>query len=147
MPLVPYDPFNLIRRDFGSFPTFPRLFDDDWFDTHFANVARVRVDVKENPTEVIVTAEIPGLEKKEDVNITVHDNHLHLSGKIERKNEEKGENLYRTERYFGQFSRTIALPTNVEDTGAKASYRNGILEVRLPKAQKQIGKQVDVDFH
>lgn len=147
MPLVPYDPFHLIRRDLGSFPAFPRLFDEDWFDSHFTNMGRVRVDVKENPTEVIVTAEIPGLEKKEDVNITVHDNHLHLSGKIERSHEEKDENLHRTERYYGQFSRTIPLPSPVEDAGAKASYRNGILEVRLPKSQQQLGKQIDVDFH
>ncbi|BCJ88071.1 Hsp20/alpha crystallin family protein [Effusibacillus dendaii] len=137
MPIVPYDPFNMIRG----------LFDENWFDTRFANMARVRVDVRENPTEVVVTAEIPGLQKKEDVNITVHDNHLHLSGKIERSSEEKGENVHRTERYYGKFSRTIALPSNVEETGSKASYKNGILEVRLPKAQKEIGKRIDVDFH
>ncbi|GMA64125.1 Hsp20/alpha crystallin family protein [Alicyclobacillus fastidiosus] len=147
MPLVPYDPFGIMRRDFGSFPSFPRLFDDDWFESHFANMARIRVDVRESQNEVIVTAEIPGLEKKEDVNITVHDNHLHLSGKIERMGEQKNENVHRMERYYGQFSRTVPLPTAVDDTGAKASYRNGILEVRIPKTQKQIGRQIDVDFH
>ncbi|EJY55695.1 heat shock protein Hsp20 [Alicyclobacillus hesperidum URH17-3-68] len=144
MTLVPYDPFGIMRRDFGS---FPRLFDDDWFDNHFANMPRVRCDVRETQNEVIVTAEIPGLEKKEDVNITVHDNHLHLSGKIERMGEHKDENVHRMERYYGQFSRTVPLPTAVDDTGAKATYRNGILEVRIPKSQKQMGRQIDVDFH
>ncbi|GLG01235.1 heat-shock protein Hsp20 [Alicyclobacillus hesperidum subsp. aegles] len=147
MPLVPYDPFNITRRASDWFPSFPRLFDDDWFDSHFANMPRIRVDVRESQNEVIVTAEIPGLEKKEDVNITVHDNHLHLSGKIERMGEQKDENVHRMERYYGQFSRTVPLPTAVDDTGAKASYRNGILEVRIPKSQKQIGRQIDVDFH
>ncbi|WP_436664380.1 hypothetical protein ACOALA_10250 [Alicyclobacillus acidoterrestris] len=73
MALIPYDPLNIFRRDFGS---FPRVF-DEWFDEHA--FSRVRVDVRETQNEVIVTAEIPGLEKKEDVHITVHDNHLHLS--------------------------------------------------------------------
>ncbi|WP_306307173.1 Hsp20/alpha crystallin family protein [Alicyclobacillus acidiphilus] len=79
--------------------------------------------------------------------MTVHDNHLHLSGKIERTREQKDENVHRMERYYGQFSRTVPLPTAVDDTGAKASYRNGILEVRIPKSQKQMGHQIDVDFH
>ncbi|GLG02644.1 heat-shock protein Hsp20 [Alicyclobacillus hesperidum subsp. aegles] len=144
MPLIPYDPFAIMRRDLGS---FPRLFDDDWFDNHFSNMPRIRCDVRETHDEVIVTADIPGLEKKEDVTITVHDNHLHLSGKIERMDEQKDENVHRMERYFGQFSRTVPLPTAVDDTGAKASYRNGVLEVRIPKSQRQTGRQIDVDFH
>lgn len=144
MALVPYDPFGMLRRDFSS---YPRLLDDDWFDAHFATMSRVRVDVRETPTEVIVAAEIPGLEKKEDVNITVHDNHLHLSGKIERVGEQKDEHFHRTERFHGQFSRTIPLPTSVDESKAKASYKNGILEVRLPKSQHQVGRQIDVDFH
>ncbi|GMA63782.1 Hsp20/alpha crystallin family protein [Alicyclobacillus fastidiosus] len=144
MPLIPYDPFRLIKQD-GS--RFPRIFDSDWFETHFSGMARVPVDVHETQTEVVVTAEIPGLEKREDVNITVHDGHLHLNGKIERTSEQKDENMHRTERYYGQFSRTIPLPTEVSETGAKASYKSGILEIRLPKSQAQIGRQIDVDFH
>jgi len=96
----------------------------------------------------MTTAEIPGLEKEEDVNILrVHDNHLHLSGKIERTGEQKDENVHRMERYYGQFSRTVPLPASVDDSGAKTSYRNGVLEIRIPKTQKQIGRQIDVDFH
>jgi HSP20 family protein len=144
MALVPYDPFGMLRRDFGS---FPRLLDDDWLGAHFAAMPRVRVDVRETPTEVIVSAEIPGLEKKEDVHITVHDNHLHLSGTIERVGEQKDEHFHRTERYHGHFSRTIPLPTSVDDSKAKASYKNGILEVCLPKLQQQVGRHIDVDFH
>jgi HSP20 family protein len=147
MALRPYDPFRLIRRNFGSFPTFPQLFEDKWFDVPFAKMSHIRVDVRETPTEVIVLAEIPGLERMEDVNITVHDNHLHLSGKIEYMAERKDENVHQMERFYGQFSRTVPLPASVDESGAKASDRNGILEVRLPKAQKQMGRQIDVDFH
>ena len=141
--LLPYDPFSKIRRGFSA---FPRFFDDDWFNSHFTNMPSVRVDVKETQTDVIVAAEIPGLEKKEDVNIVVHNNHLHISGKIEHVDEQKDENIHRTERFYGQFSRTIPLPTSVEETGASASYRNGILEVRIPKSKQQIGHKIDLDF-
>ncbi|WAH38307.1 Hsp20/alpha crystallin family protein [Alicyclobacillus dauci] len=141
MALTPYDPFNIFRRDFGS---LPRVL-DQWFDEH--TTSRVRVDVRETQNEVIVTAEIPGLEKKEDVQITIHDNHLHLNGKIERVSESNDENIHRSERYYGQFSRTIPLPRDVDEDGARASYRNGILEVRLQKTHTEHHRQIDVDFH
>ncbi|MCL6517688.1 Hsp20/alpha crystallin family protein [Alicyclobacillus sp.] len=145
MPLIPYDPLNLFRRD-GNLPSWPgisQLLENDWF--RFGTMPRV--DVRETPTQVIVTAEIPGLERKEDVNIVIHDRHLHLSGEIHRTHEEKGENLHRAERYYGQFSRTVPLPAAVEEEGAKATYRNGILEITLPKSRTQVGRRIDVDFH
>ncbi|PWI58910.1 Hsp20/alpha crystallin family protein [Sulfoacidibacillus thermotolerans] len=144
MSLVPYDPFGIIRREFGS---LPRWVDEDWFDNQVGSWSRIRVDVRETPTEVIVSAEIPGLNRKEDVNIVVHENHLSLSGKIERQEDQTNENIHRTERFYGQFTRNIALPTTVDETSAKASYHNGILEVRLPKTKKQVGQQIDVEFH
>jgi HSP20 family protein len=147
MALIPYNPFELLRRDFPSLPGVSDWMDDAWFGTHFGNPGRVRVDVRENPKEVIVSAEIPGLEKKEDVQISVHDTHLHLSGKIERATEQQDENFHRTERFYGRFERTVSLPCPVVETGAKATYRNGVLEVRLPKAEHRQGKQIDVEFH
>ncbi|MCL6445431.1 MAG: Hsp20/alpha crystallin family protein [Alicyclobacillus sp.] len=90
---------------------------------------------------------MPGLEEKEDVNITVHNNRLHLNRKIKQMGEQEDENVHRTERYYGQFSHIVPLPSAVDDTGAKALYRNAVLEVRFPKSQKQIGRQIDVDFH
>ncbi len=143
MPLIPYDPFQTIRREFGAWPVLSRVFDDDW------GLARgmPRVDVRETATDVVVHAEIPGLESKEDVQITVHDRHLHLSGRIARTEQEQEGNVHRTERFFGQFSRVIPLPAAVDDNGAQASYHNGILEVRLPKTAREIGHNIDVQFH
>jgi HSP20 family protein len=140
MPLVPYDPFGAFRREF---PGLFRFFDDDWPRA----AAPVRVDVHETPAEVIVEAEIPGLDKKEDINIVVHDNHLHLSGTIQRTSAYNEQNVHRTERFYGQFSRTIPLPATVDEASAKATYRNGILEVRMTKNKKHIGQRVDVEFH
>ncbi|MCL6599411.1 MAG: Hsp20/alpha crystallin family protein [Alicyclobacillus macrosporangiidus] len=145
MPLIPYDPLGIFRRENGltSWPALGQLFDNDWF--RIGNMPRV--DVRETPTDVIVTAEIPGLERKEDVNIVIHDRHLHLSGEIHRTYEEKRENIHRAERFYGQFSRTVPLPAAVEEDQAKATYRNGVLEITIPKAKTQIGKRIDVDFH
>ncbi|MCL6454650.1 MAG: Hsp20/alpha crystallin family protein [Alicyclobacillus sp.] len=144
MPLVPYDPFQMMRREFGS---LPRLFDDEWFETPWHRMPHVRVDVRETASEVVVSAEIPGLAKKDDVQITVHDNHLHLTGKVERSAEQAGENVHRTERFYGQFSRTVPLPADVDDSSAKATYHNGVLEVRLQKTERRSGHRIDVEFH
>ncbi|SFU92978.1 Hsp20/alpha crystallin family protein [Alicyclobacillus macrosporangiidus] len=145
MPLIPYDPLGIFRRENGlpSWPALGQLFDSDWL--RFGNVPRV--DVRETPSDVIVTAEIPGLERKEDVHIVIHDRHLHLSGEVHRTYEEKRENIHRAERFYGQFSRTVPLPAAVEEDQAKATYRNGVLEITIPKAKTQIGKRIDVDFH
>ncbi len=142
MALVPYDPFGVLNRE--SFPMLSRFIDDDWFG---GTTPRIRADLRETPTEVIVSADIPGLDKKDDVNIVVQDNRLYLSGRIDRSYEEKGENVHRTERHFGQFARTISLPATVDESGATASYRNGVLEIRIPKSQKAIGQRIDVAFH
>lgn len=150
MRLTPYDPFGFLTRPFDRarnlFPA--QIFQDDWFH-QFMPVFQggIRVDVRENANEVIVSAEIPGLEKKEDIKIVVHDDHLHLSGTILQAKEEKGENTFRSERYYGRFSRNVPLPSPVEEHGAKANYKNGILEIRLPKAKVESGRQIEVNFH
>lgn len=125
---------------------FGGLLDDDWADNLFAALPRVRVDVNETPDEVVVRADVPGLERKEDVRITVDDHHLHLSGTIGRSDERHEGNAHRIERYYGHFSRSIPLPVGVREEGARASYRNGVLEVHLPKSETQRGRQIDVDF-
>jgi HSP20 family protein len=147
MALIPYNPFDLWRKDWRPLPGVSDWMDDAWFGSHFSAAGHVRVDVRETPEAVIVAADIPGLEKKEDVHISIHETHLHLSGKIERASEHKAENFHRTERYYGRFDRTIPLPCPVDEAGAKATYRNGVLEVRLPKAEHRQRKQIDVEFH
>jgi HSP20 family protein len=145
MPLISYDPFHVVRRHAAWSPNWPSLFDTDWFDEHLT--AMPRVDVHENNHEIIVTAEIPGLESRDDVNISVHDRHLHLSGTVKRHSEQTDHNVFRSERFYGQFSRVVPLPAEVDESKATASYKNGILEVRIPKADKPGGRRIDVDFH
>lgn len=145
MALVPYDPFRQlsnVRREFDRiFSDFPINFD------HEQGLGGIRVDVHETDNEVVATCDIPGLEKKEDVDIDIENNRLSISGSINRTNEIKEENMFRKERYTGRFQRMITLPSPVSHEGVKATYRNGVLEVRMPKMVKDTKKKIDVDFH
>lgn len=145
MALVPYEPFRQLanmRRDFDNFFTdFPSLLDQE------PKIGGIRVDVHETDTEIIATCDIPGLEKKEDVNIDIEHNRLVISGNINRVNEVKEENVHRRERYTGRFQRVVSLPGPVSHEGVTASYKNGVLEVKMPKLEKDIKKKIDITFH
>ena len=91
-------------------------------------------------------AELPGM-KKEDIDVSLHDGALSISG--ERKSEEKLENaeVYRSERFFGRFQRTVALPATVDAAKISAQYKDGVLTVTLPKAEEAKPKQIDVQVN
>ncbi|MDK2824626.1 MAG: hypothetical protein PWQ67_1973 [Clostridia bacterium] len=144
MPLVPYDPFrNLenMRRELDRFFTLPFT---TGMDTNFGVP---RIDIYETENEVIASCDLPGLEKKEDVNIGIENNVLSISGKISRVKDIKEEQLHRQERFVGRFQRSITLPANVSPEGIKATYKNGVLEVRIPKAKTDTRRRIDVEFH
>ena len=114
--------------------------------TGFAGIARdgrFPVDLYEDKDTVTVQAELPGL-KKEDINISLEDGFLTISG--ERKQEQKveGAESYRTERFVGIFQRTVTLPSEVDAEKIKASYTDGILTVTLPKSEKSKPKQIPI---
>jgi len=102
------------------------------------------VDLYEDKDSVIVKAELPGM-KKEDIDISLHDGFLTLSG--ERKEEQKYESAdsYRSERVLGRFHRTISLPCRVDADKIKATYQDGILSVTLPKSEEAKPKQIAID--
>src|SRR6266704_2284414 len=93
------------------------------------------LDLYEDKDNLIVKAELPGM-KRDEIDISVHDGTLTISG--ERKYEEQKEDAetYRSERFFGKFHRTLTLPKPVESDKAKASYKDGILTVTLPKTEE-----------
>jgi HSP20 family protein len=101
------------------------------------------VDVYEDKDSLMVKAELPGL-KKEDIEISLHDGYLNLSG--ERKHEEKreGAQLYRSERWVGRFQRSISLPCGVEADKITATYNEGVLTVSLPKAEEAKPKHIPI---
>ena len=102
------------------------------------------LDVYEDKENVIVRAEVPGLAKK-DIDISLHDNTITISG--ERRNERKTEEgkLSREERFVGRFTRSIALPKQVDAQKVKAAYRDGLLTVTLPKAEEAKPRHIEIE--
>jgi HSP20 family protein len=100
-------------------------------------------DVYEDKDNVYVRAELPGM-RKEDIDLSLHNGSLSISG--ERKSDDKlsDAEVYRSERFFGRFQRTITLPTLVATDKIKANYKDGILSVTLPKAEEAKPKHIDV---
>lgn len=90
-----------------------------------------------------ISLDVPGL-SKEDIDIEVKDNHLHISG--ERKYEEKmnKDNILRSERRYGKFSRVFSLPQNVNPEGIEAAFENGVLHVTLPKEEKSQSRKIQI---
>src|SRR5690348_11352041 len=101
------------------------------------------IDLFEDKDSFIVRAELPGM-KKEQIDLSLHDGSLSISG--ERKPEEKyGEaEVYRAERFFGRFQRTITFPAPVSVEQVKAHYKDGILTVSLPKTEEAKPKHIEV---
>jgi HSP20 family protein len=93
------------------------------------------VNVSEDDKEILVTAEVPGMDEKE-LDITITKDALSIKGEKKAENEEKGKNYYRMERSYGSFERVIPLAAEVEEGKAKASFKNGVLKVTLPKTAK-----------
>ena len=144
MSLIPYEPFRYLdnmRRELD------RFFTDDLPALKWKGLGHINVDVYETENEVVATCDIPGLEKKDDVNIEIENNVLTVSGTINRVNEAKEENMHRQERFVGRFQRSISLPASVSDEDVKATYKNGVLEVRMRKMSGGERKRIDVQFH
>jgi HSP20 family protein len=101
------------------------------------------LDLYQSNDNVIAVVELPGM-RKEDIEISLHDGTLTISGERRRENSSNDEKAERTERYIGTFRRSIALPTRVDANQVSATYRDGILTVTLPKAEEVKPKQIQV---
>jgi len=93
----------------------------------------IKVDVKENDGQYTVRADIPGI-KKEDINVEIDGNVVSISAEVKREKEQKeGDRVIRSERYYGNMSRSFSLAHEVDESTAKAKYTDGVLEMTLPK--------------
>lgn len=103
-----------------------------------------KVDVIDQEAEVLVRAEVPGVEKK-DLNISVGEDTVTIKGSSRREAEETKGDYYRHELATGAFSRTVGLPAAVDGAKAKAAFKDGILELTLPKVEKAKRHSVTVE--
>ena len=101
------------------------------------------IDVVDTPESIQVKVELPGV-KKEDVEITFKDDVLTIKGEKKEEKEEKSENRYYVERSYGTFSRSITLPSSIKSDKVNASFKDGVLEVTLPKAEEEKVKKVEI---
>jgi HSP20 family protein len=146
MELVRWEPF----AGFGNLHSvFDELFDEK-FDRSRAQRSISKwypaVDVLESKDSYLIRAELPGM-KREDIKVEVKDGMLVLSG--ERKSEKPAEGVeYRhTERVAASFWRSFSLPDTAKQDGIEATYKDGILEVRVPKVEEAKPRQIEISVH
>jgi HSP20 family protein len=101
------------------------------------------VDISETAKEIIVYAEIPGMEAK-NIDIKLQGNVLTIRGERLREHEEKDENFHRIERSYGSFYRSLRLPSEVVAEEIKASYEKGVLRITIPKGKKEMDKKIEI---
>jgi len=103
-----------------------------------------KVDVIDREAEVVVRAEVPGVEK-DDLDISVSDNAVTIKGKTKREEKEEKGDYYRCEISSAAFARTIPLPSNVDTDKVSAQFKDGVLELTLPKIEKAKRRSIKID--
>ena len=103
-----------------------RLFEGDW------DTPALRVEEFRDGGNLVVKAEMPGIDPEKDVDVSVSDGVLHIQAERQEKTEHKDKDGYRSEFRYGSFMRDIVLPRGVKEEDVTASYRDGVLEVRVP---------------
>lgn len=101
------------------------------------------VDISETDGEYLIKAELPEV-KKDDVKVTLEDGILTIQGERRREKDEKTTKYHRVERSYGSFVRSFSLPDQVDESGVKAEYRDGMLNLRIPKSEKAKPRAIEV---
>ena len=106
----------------------------------------LRVDIREETDQLLLQADIPGVELK-DIKIHIENNQLTISGERKFEDEQKRDTYHRIERAYGSFSRTFQLDGSTNLDKIQASFKNGVLEVRLPKRPEAKPRVIEVQVH
>jgi HSP20 family protein len=101
------------------------------------------VDVWETENELVLSFDLPGI-AEDDIAVELEDNVLTVSGERQRTSEHSSERFYRFERRYGTFSRSVTLPPGVKEDAIDANYKDGVLEIRVPKPEEQKPKRIKV---
>ncbi|MBZ5521276.1 MAG: Hsp20/alpha crystallin family protein [Acidobacteriia bacterium] len=128
---------QLFNQSFGGFEGFG--LEQPLTETNFLPP----VDISEDEHNIMLQAEIPGM-KAEELNITLENNVLTITGDRKFKEEEKKENYHRIERRYGKFTRSFTLPASVDGEKVNAVFENGVLNITLPKKEEFKPKQITI---
>ncbi|MFA6600063.1 MAG: Hsp20/alpha crystallin family protein [Candidatus Omnitrophota bacterium] len=140
----PWDPFDMLldlQSEMNHAFNRSLTHKDQW-----ARGFEPSIEVREEADHYILQTDLPGL-KREDFNISVKGNQLTLKGerKYEKETQDKEKGYFYSERSFGAFSRTLEFPTEIQADKVKAAYKDGVLEVALPKVESSQPKQINVE--
>lgn len=144
---LPTTPFGLLRQMTSE---LDRMFDEPWTTfapPQFAEKAMwaPKVDVLQKDNRLITRIDLPGM-KKEDVSVEVIEGSLVLSGERKSETSEEKDNIYRAEREYGSFYRSVPLPKGVKFDDVKATFTNGVLEVSVPVPAEPVNKARKVEI-
>jgi HSP20 family protein len=132
--------------------TFRREFDDlverffgrermDWLSSRSFSPA---VDISETEHEILIKAELPGIDQK-DLEVSLTGDALTIKGEKKEETEEKGGNVHRIERSYGSFSRSFTLPCEVKSEAVEAKFKDGVLSLKLPKCETAKKKSIAIN--
>ena len=136
-----FDSFNDLVDDlFKGFLVRPMLYEG----TQSAALPRVKLDVTERNGAYLVSADLPGV-KKEDIQVAIDGAQVTLTAEVKREKEiAEGERVLHTERVFGKVSRSFSLPQELDEAKAEAKFRDGVLELTLPKKAAAARRQIEI---
>jgi HSP20 family protein len=145
MELVRFSPWN---DAWNRTNRFSRIFGNPFAPSTTTNencecAWRPAVDIYEKENGIVLKAELPGIEKK-DISIDVKDRVLTLKGDRAAESETEGKNYYRRERTYGEFQRVFTLPEGVNAEDIKADFKDGVLEVHIPKAEVEEPRKITI---
>lgn len=121
-----------------------RFFGEVGFHPFSETIWAPALDVKETKENIVITAELPGLGPK-DIEVSISGDLLTLKGEKKQEKEEKEESYHLVERRYGSFARNIRLPAEVDPQKIKATHKEGVLIVTLPKSEKAKEKQIKIN--
>lgn len=143
MALVKWEPIREIEDLFDRYTSklgWPTSLSREAFSTQEWSP---KVDIVETDKEFTIKAELPDV-KKEDVKVNIENGELCISGERKQEKEENGKKFHRIERFYGSFMRSFTLPGNVDETNIKAEFKDGMLNLSLPKTGETKPKAIEV---
>ncbi len=144
--LDPFQEMESLQKEMNRLFDFSLFRPVDQENRSLARIMRPAVDIFDNQKEIVVKADLPGL-KKEEINVSVEDNILSIRAEKKEEKEIKKDKYYRTERFWGSFVRNLELPNNVDAQKIDANYKDGVLEIKLPKIEGEKPKQISVNIN
>ncbi len=135
MPIIPWRPFSDLEK----------FFEEDWFLPAFPSIKIIEpaMDIYETDKEVIAEINLPGVDP-EKIEVSVKNQILTVSGKVEEKKEEKEKGYWRREIRKGSFERMVRLPAPIKEDKVEANYEKGILKITMPKVETKKEKAVKI---